>query len=452
MLHPAALEQTPAINDLPPEILSSVFLALRQIRRFRQVLPFQVTISHVCQHWRGVAISTPQLWTTITLFSEGSLPCVDEWLTRSGGAPLDVRLDLYDVDYQEGLNALWIQESCARILANAHRFQSLLVFTYREMNIYHILQLLEHAEAPLLERLRVSLGHHNQPQELVPFVFGDDFTLPTAFNSGLPKLTFAEIESLRCVPSLTGVTALHLNLVGHIALLHFDRLAEIVQMPHNLVTLSLRGSIGEDNWSIHHDHPYIQLPQLRNLELSGRGATGVRFIVFFGMPKLESLRWHVESDSYYLLHDSPQFQPGMNKFPALSYLTLAHQILSPNYLSTLMRVFPTPTHILCTHPAIPRPSFQKLQLFNGDQGWGDLQVFAFQGVNVRQSGYLAKEIEKVVSARPGLREVLVDQELLSFMGGKTRPFGEVAGLNLLNRDTFSDYWWNSRREFTPECL
>ena len=35
------------------------------------MLPFQVLVSHVCRHWREIALESPTLWTTLS-FTEGS--------------------------------------------------------------------------------------------------------------------------------------------------------------------------------------------------------------------------------------------------------------------------------------------------------------------------------------------------------------------------------------------
>lgn len=453
MLHSGTVDgQTPLINSLPPEILSDIFLHLRQIRRYRQLLPFQVSTSHVCRRWRQIAISTPQLWSTITVFSTRSLPCVDEWLRRSGAAPLGVRLDLYSADYRGQVDVVWIKETLARIASNVHRLRNLFIFAYREVNAYHILQLFEHADAPLLERLSVHIGNRDDRRELAPLlVSGNNFTLSTTFNGGLPRLAFAELEPLRCIPPLTNITTLYLNVVGKRAALHFDRLAEILQTPYNLVTFSLRGNIKEDGWPIHRDRPHIQLPQLRNLELSARGVTGVWFILFFGAPNLESLRWHVSSDNYHQLLDSPQFQPGVIKFPALKYLTLVGQPLSPRHLEILMEIFPTPTHILYSHPLFLTQTPPLSALF-GTPGWANLQVLAVQRIFEPHSERLALEMRRTLRVRPNIEKVLADRELLSYLEKHTPDLQNLVELDELNGRTFPDYWWISRNEETPDRL
>jgi hypothetical protein len=433
-------EPHPPINALPPEILSAIFLPLREIRRYKQLLPFQVHLSHVCRHWRQIAISTPQLWSSITLFSTKSQPCVEEWLARSGSVPLDVRLDLFDADYRGEVTAHWLQNHLAHIVLNVHRFQNLFLFTRLEVNVYHVLQLLHQVEAPLLKRLSVLVGRHQQLRELTPFSTANgDFNLRTSLNGGLPNLNFAELQPLRCIPPIMNVTTLHLNIVGRGTPLHFSQLAEILQMPHNLVTLSLRGHVDRTGWPHIRDRPHIMLSELKNLEISARGATGILFLLAFGAPRLESLRWHVDSDNYHQLLDSPQFQPGSNKFPNLKYLTLVAQSFSPSHLHTLMSIFPTPTHVLGTIPIGARQAPRNMEsLFCSP----NLEVLALQRIFVPESPVFALELRNALLGSSKIKKVLADTEFLLYLTS-TPELGNLVELDEINDDTFPDYWYIS---------
>ncbi|KAF9451523.1 hypothetical protein P691DRAFT_723992 [Macrolepiota fuliginosa MF-IS2] len=432
--------QTPlmTINSLPPELLSSIFLHLWQVRRHQQLLPFQVTISRVCRHWRQIAISTPTLWSTITLFSSASLPCVDEWLARSGATPLDVRLDIYDADYRGDVDAVWIEKVLASVASNVHRFRNLLVFTYQEVNLYHILQLFQHVEAPLMETLRVYTGRYDA---------GNNPTPPTAFNGGLPKLAIAAFEPLQCLPPLTSITTLHLNVVGRETRLRFDRLVEILQMPQGLITLSLRGPIDNQGYPVQRDRSHVQLPKLRNLELSSQGATGVWFILFFSTPNLESLRWDVNSDNYHQLLNSSQFHTGTVKFPSLRYLTLINQRLSTHHLENMMLIFPAATHVLFSHPLTPGWNrHQHLDVLRDSRGWPNLEVLAFQKLFPPGGKPLALELLEIIPERPNIKRILVDGELLLRLDENAPDLRNLVGLEELNCRTFPDYWWISRQQ------
>ncbi|KAJ3570297.1 hypothetical protein NP233_g4505 [Leucocoprinus birnbaumii] len=440
----------PMIDVLPPEILSAVFALLRQTRRYRQLLPFQVQLSHVCRHWRQVALSTPQLWSTISIFSSESQLCTNEWLTRSCTVPLDVRLDLYKADCRGVLTPGWIGDNLSLIAQNADRIRSLFLITVKEVNVYHTLELFRQADAPLLERLRVHVGSHEHSHHLSPFVDPESgFTLATTFRGDLPRLTFVELKALRCIPPLTNVTTLHLNLVGsQPAEISFNRLVEILQLPQNLITLSLRGNVATDGWPPQRDRSHITLPKLRNLELSSNGATGVCFLIFFAIPELKSLRWHVYSDSYHLLLESPQFQTGSSKFPSLKYLTLVSQSLTPQHLQRLMRIFPTPTHILCSHALAPRTTFQYLDSLLDAPC---LEVLAMQRVFEPRTEVAIRDLRGVLIKRPGIK-FLVDTTLLAYIDSHDPELRSTVELDEINEQSFPDYWLISRSLDTPDRL
>ncbi|KAF7980615.1 hypothetical protein HWV62_37398 [Athelia sp. TMB] len=88
------------IRRLPPEILAAIFMHLlpktwathRVDARRNRMLP-----SHICQHWRALALATPGLWANISVKIDGwnidgKLECIKLWRARSGSCPLTVIL------------------------------------------------------------------------------------------------------------------------------------------------------------------------------------------------------------------------------------------------------------------------------------------------------------------------------------------------------------------------
>ncbi|KAF7365262.1 hypothetical protein MVEN_00398000 [Mycena venus] len=72
-------------------------------------LPFQVLVSHVCRHWREIALGTHTLWTTIRFAGHMNAEKAAAWINRANGLPLDIFIDatdmhdpLHDEDGQEG--------------------------------------------------------------------------------------------------------------------------------------------------------------------------------------------------------------------------------------------------------------------------------------------------------------------------------------------------------------
>ncbi|KAF5389171.1 hypothetical protein D9757_003520 [Collybiopsis confluens] len=61
-------------------------------------LAFQILVSHVCKHWRDVAIESPILWTSLHFDLGTSLDMAKIWLQRSKGHPLDIEIDCTSPD------------------------------------------------------------------------------------------------------------------------------------------------------------------------------------------------------------------------------------------------------------------------------------------------------------------------------------------------------------------
>ncbi|KAJ7890506.1 hypothetical protein B0H14DRAFT_2689582 [Mycena olivaceomarginata] len=75
------------IRKLPPEILSLVFVFCTS----SDSLSWVRVVSHICRHWRGVALSCPSLWS-FPVFSHPTW--AEEMLQRSKMTPLTVKADL----------------------------------------------------------------------------------------------------------------------------------------------------------------------------------------------------------------------------------------------------------------------------------------------------------------------------------------------------------------------
>ncbi|KAJ7432155.1 hypothetical protein FB451DRAFT_390396 [Mycena latifolia] len=110
------------ISLLPPEILCHIFIISLPVQTAKSSIiplippptssgPWTLDspwiFGHVCGEWRALALSLPNLWTTITLSSRtsgGRNALLKEQLARSANAPLDVLIRL------TGVNRSW-QES-----------------------------------------------------------------------------------------------------------------------------------------------------------------------------------------------------------------------------------------------------------------------------------------------------------------------------------------------------
>ena len=88
----------------PIEILSRIFVSLAldcgtvnfPLRRSGDVLP-QLLVSHVCSHWRRVALHTPELWSDTQLFytrhtTNDSIRLLQRWLFRARNFPVTLSI------------------------------------------------------------------------------------------------------------------------------------------------------------------------------------------------------------------------------------------------------------------------------------------------------------------------------------------------------------------------
>ncbi|PPQ75609.1 hypothetical protein CVT24_010928 [Panaeolus cyanescens] len=103
------------INDLPPEILAEIFHAYMfweddsESDLINPELEGMISVfvpnprsapllfCGVCGHWRDVAISTPDLWSSIAIYDDFNLETVRLWLKRSQDHPLSLFVSL-DID------------------------------------------------------------------------------------------------------------------------------------------------------------------------------------------------------------------------------------------------------------------------------------------------------------------------------------------------------------------
>lgn len=91
------------IQHLPSEILSEIFVRSlphdwqHNIYNFRRAV---MLVASINQYWRNVALSTPSLWSSISLYlevetTEAEIDSIRTWLGRSGTFPLSFRLEWY---------------------------------------------------------------------------------------------------------------------------------------------------------------------------------------------------------------------------------------------------------------------------------------------------------------------------------------------------------------------
>ncbi|TFY64321.1 hypothetical protein EVJ58_g2690 [Rhodofomes roseus] len=167
-----------SISVLPPEVLSEVFMhtagaggrSTAQSDRWGIYMesltrPYSwIRVSHVCRHWRAVALNCPALWGNLTVTKQREW--MEEVLGRSKKAPLYVSVDI-SMSLPMGLSATFYprvnspqEDSLASILSHTARIRSLSLGSKGPLS-ERILRLLD-GPAPLLETLtmRFETGSH----------------------------------------------------------------------------------------------------------------------------------------------------------------------------------------------------------------------------------------------------------------------------------------------------
>ncbi|KAG2343993.1 hypothetical protein BDR05DRAFT_209432 [Suillus weaverae] len=164
------------ISGLPPEILATVFRHFVEEWQNHPAkgAPTCVVFTHVCRHWRQVALKSPTLWTYIIYTPPRWLGVM---LERSKSASLFV---VYDV-------AVSLRDCLEQILSQLPRIRVLRLRTINTPDIDRTIHLLSSQPAPLLQIFEFSNTF-----------FGEPTTRPisnTVFQGQSPRLRSVELTS-----------------------------------------------------------------------------------------------------------------------------------------------------------------------------------------------------------------------------------------------------------------
>jgi len=75
------------LEDLPVELLVDIFLWLAA-----SDVAHAIMVSHVCAHWRTVALNAPSLWSILVLCSGFVVEKTETWIRRSDGHIRELRV------------------------------------------------------------------------------------------------------------------------------------------------------------------------------------------------------------------------------------------------------------------------------------------------------------------------------------------------------------------------
>ncbi|KAG1776192.1 hypothetical protein EV702DRAFT_355293 [Suillus placidus] len=242
---------------------------------FEPVPSFQVLISHVCHHWRVVALNTPSLWTEIDVSPLDSPPFerVQILLGRSKSLPIDIRIDCEPPDDDEEEDSSGSEDSelgqyprsmtfsdldnlMSLLVPHISRWGSIEVAVACYKHMFVFLSAVSDpsiAGAPQLEALQ--LYHHEDAESLTAFAQPDLVQHFKLFGGVAPRLKSVALwgvhvdwcqEWLSCGPNLLDVElAYHTDDVRP----SWTQFAAIIRGAPKLETLSLcsSGPLGTPN-------------------------------------------------------------------------------------------------------------------------------------------------------------------------------------------------------------
>jgi F-box-like len=216
---------------LPPEILSTIFKCVATAQHSTYDRLMWINVTHVCTHWRRVALEDPSLWTTIPF---SNLRWANEMLERSKMAPLTVMTDLYAKDSPH-------MELVQSTLTKIARIQKVSLTQHRSYLLQGLLEMVlgDLVEpAPFLESLEVSFNDRSSVHRLPPSIFSGE----------APRLRQLELRDCALtwdMPFLRTLTSLTISFVPPAARPSMRQIVASLSNMSNLDILVLRDVLPE---------------------------------------------------------------------------------------------------------------------------------------------------------------------------------------------------------------
>ncbi|KAH7912428.1 hypothetical protein BJ138DRAFT_795388 [Hygrophoropsis aurantiaca] len=213
-LHPQR-DAVTCISSLPPELLAEIFMDYaRQVynkKRGKYPRPSSlmwIQVTHVCRHWRQVALSFPDLWTLLVLESPS---WTEQMLIRSKMAPLVIEVDLRHLTLQ-------LMETANKAFKHISRVRELRLTTSQRAAGKAMALLI--GPAPLLESLALS-------ETLFTTVTSHSATADL-FSGQTPNLRKVTLESCEIMwPSSLLANLIHLD-ISHLKLSFRPSLSQLL--------------------------------------------------------------------------------------------------------------------------------------------------------------------------------------------------------------------------------
>ncbi|KAF8874202.1 hypothetical protein CPB84DRAFT_1853704 [Gymnopilus junonius] len=288
------------ILRIPIELTSSIFraaiggLSYDNERKAEKML---YNLSHVCEAWRLIALSLPDLWTSFTSTnpSNSDLERLTAHLSRSDNKFLDLHFELNTTIDKEAFKGLmkiatrhitrWKRFVLRSALSSAGHF----IPNAQYWRNFFKAVFIEWLSAPNLEVIDIVINPSRSPLELVIPSNSDLPEIPY-FQGGAPKLAQARFDSwslMACKPLSHNVTTLHIgDLHDSGPKYPFTAFLDILASSQ-LTDLSLSGNIFRQRFE-QNARPVLS-PELKHIRLANCWALASNIFQYLRAPKLELL-------------------------------------------------------------------------------------------------------------------------------------------------------------------
>ncbi|KAI0923883.1 hypothetical protein AcV5_009299 [Taiwanofungus camphoratus] len=263
MSSPTDLASVMSIAYIPDDVLYNVFHLLARdsfLSGQSTTRPgaSSVIVSHVCRHWRYLALSSPQLWSFLTLSIRPRLTILHEFLDRSRDAPFSLRLKGSRGMDESGE----ILVQMARLLSDhSGRILELHAIGFFPQDLEAFMSSLS-SPAPLLQRCNLYGSPHTS------------YSLPSRpssqhapFLGWMPSLRYISLREVS-IPWLPYTDLRELILTDQPAPLMPQFLSTLMNSPFlEILSLTMHGAISRENATHETGLLTVELAHLRQLFL-----------------------------------------------------------------------------------------------------------------------------------------------------------------------------------------
>ncbi|KAH8093967.1 hypothetical protein BXZ70DRAFT_374312 [Cristinia sonorae] len=255
------------ISHLPPEILSNIFRLCQWGAAEVDGGFFSkwISVTHVCHHWREVALHDPILWSAVSITASCPVNALAIILARSKQLPLDMHVSLRDVTLVQLPDIVRAWKLTLRSVWGSQRYTSI------------------PPSAPLLTILHLEVtGGQRMDEEIQPTFF-DICTTPMLKNLSLSS--YALNWSQVVLPStLTDLCIVYPDpdIPSFTPSCHVQDLVRVVQVMSSIQHLTFKHVLSYDPSSLGSEpSTTFALSHLDTIEIAGHGPPSLHFLDHF---------------------------------------------------------------------------------------------------------------------------------------------------------------------------